>query len=236
MTGATVYHQHDGRFAFHPGPVFANVVLADEINRASPKTQSALLEVMDERRVTVDGRAHDVPRPFLVLATQNPIEMDGTYRLPEAQLDRFLLRLTMGYPDLRTEADILADDGSEPALMSLRPVVSGADVHRMIAIVARTRVAPVLRTYVVELTSATRQLPEVRLGASPRASLSLMRAARARATLAGRGYTTADDVKAVAHAVLGHRLLLSSQAALNNTTSDQLIDDVINAVRVPTTT
>jgi MoxR-like ATPase len=234
VTGATVYHQHDGRFAFHPGPVFANVVLADEINRASPKTQSALLEVMDERRVTVDGQPHDVPRPFLVLATQNPIEMDGTYRLPEAQLDRFLVRLTMGYPDSTTEADILAADGSEPALTTLRPVVSGSDVQRMISVVARTRVAPVLRDYVVALTGATRQLPDVRLGASPRASLSLMRAARARATLAGRGYATADDVKALAHAVLGHRLLLSSQAALSNATTDRLIDDVVRAVRVPT--
>jgi MoxR-like ATPase len=235
VTGATVYHQHDGRFAFHPGPVFANVVLADEINRASPKTQSALLEVMDERRVTVDGHPHDVPRPFLVLATQNPIEMDGTYRLPEAQLDRFLIRLTMGYPDRGTEADILAADGSEPALAALRPVVSAGDVERMIAIVTRTRVAPVLRDYVVELTSATRQLPDVRLGASPRASLSLMRAARARAALAGRAFATADDVKALAHAVLGHRLLLSSQAALSNATTDRLIDDVVRAVRVPTT-
>jgi MoxR-like ATPase len=235
VTGATVYHQHDGRFAFHPGPVFANVVLADEINRASPKTQSALLEVMDERRVTVDGHPHDVPRPFLVLATQNPIEMDGTYRLPEAQLDRFLVRLTIGYPDSTTEADILAADGSEPALATLRPVVSAADVQRMIAVVSQARVAPVLRDYVVALTGATRQLPDVRLGASPRASLSLMRAARARATLAGRGYATADDVKALAHAVLGHRLLLSSQAALSNATTDRLIDDVVRAVRVPTT-
>ena len=187
VTGATVYHQHDGRFAFHPGPVFANVVLADEINRASPKTQSALLEVMDERRVTVDGHPHDVPRPFLVLATQNPIEMDGTYRLPEAQLDRFLVRLTIGYPDSTTEADILAADGSEPALATLRPVVSAADVHRMIAVVSQARVAPVLRDYVVALTGATRQLPDVRLGASPRASLSLMRAARARADPGGKG-------------------------------------------------
>jgi MoxR-like ATPase len=236
VTGATVYHQHDGRFAFHPGPVFANVVLADEINRASPKTQSALLEVMDERRVTVDGRPHEVPRPFLVLATQNPIEMDGTYRLPEAQLDRFLLRLAMGYPDRRTESDILAVDGSEPALVSLRPVVGAGDVQRMISVVSRTRVAPVLRDYIVELTGATRQLADVRLGASPRASLSLMRAARAKAALAGRSFATADDVKALAHAVLGHRLLLSSQAALSNATTDRLIDDVLRAVRVPTTT
>jgi len=236
VTGATVYHQHDGRFAFHPGPVFANIVLADEINRASPKTQSALLEVMEERRVTVDGRPHDVPRPFLVLATQNPIEMDGTYRLPEAQLDRFLLRLAMGYPDPATEADILEANGSEPALAELRPVVTADDVERMISIVSRVMVAPVLRDYIVELTGATRSLAEVRLGASPRASLSLMRAARASAVLKGRAYATADDVKGLSHSVLGHRLLLSSQAALNRTTTDRLIDDVLRAVRVPTTT
>jgi MoxR-like ATPase len=235
VTGATVYHQHDGQFAFHPGPVFANIVLADEINRASPKTQSALLEVMEEQRVTVDGRPHDVPRPFLVLATQNPIEMDGTYRLPEAQLDRFLLRLSMGYPDPQTESDILALNGAEPMLAQLRPVATAEDVRHMISIVSRVRVAPVLRDYVVELTGATRGLAEVRLGASPRASLSLMRAARARAAISGRGYATADDVKALAHAVLGHRLLLSSQAALNRTTTDRLIDDVLGAVRVPTT-
>jgi MoxR-like ATPase len=236
VTGATVYHQHDGRFAFHPGPVFASIVLADEINRASPKTQSALLEVMEERRVTVDGQPHDVPRPFVVLATQNPIEMDGTYRLPEAQLDRFLLRLAIGYPDRKTEADILAANGAEPALEAMQPVVNADHVRRMISIVSRVRVAPVLRDYVVELTAATRGLAEVRLGASPRASLSLMRAARARAVLQGRGYATADDVKALAPAVLGHRLILSSQAALNRTTTDRLIDDILRAVRVPTTT
>ncbi len=234
VTGATVYHQHDGTFAFHPGPVFAHVVLADEINRASPKTQSSLLEVMEERRVTVDGQPHGVPRPFLVLATQNPIEMDGTYRLPEAQLDRFLVRLAMGYPGREDEADILAADGADAGISRLRPVVTASEVQRMITVVSATRVAPALRDYVVAVTAGTRNLPDVRLGASPRASLALMRTARARATMAGRDYTTADDVKALAQAVLGHRMLLSSQAALSNTTASSLIDDVIRAVPVPT--
>ena len=234
VTGATIYRQHDSSFTFRPGPIFANLVLADEINRASPKTQSALLEVMEERRVTVDGKAHPVPRPFMVLATQNPIEMDGTYRLPEAQLDRFLIRLSIGYPDGPSEAEVLAADGAEHGIATLRPVASAADVQRMVSVVRTIRVAPALRDYIVALAAATRTLPDVRLGASPRASLSLMRAARARAAIAGRDYTTADDVKALAHAVLGHRMVLASQAALNNATTGKLIDDVLRAVPVPT--
>jgi MoxR-like ATPase len=234
VTGATVYNQHDGTFSFHPGPVFAHVVLADEINRASPKTQSALLEVMEEQRVTVDGSPHAVPRPFLVLATQNPIEMDGTYRLPEAQLDRFLVRLTMGYPDADTESEILAADGAEHGISMLHPVATAGDVARMISCVRDIRIAPPLRDYIVSLVAATRTLPDIRLGASPRASLSLMRASRARAAMTGRDYATADDVKALAHAVLGHRLLLSSQAALGSVTPVRLIDDLLRAVPVPT--
>ncbi|MDQ2729721.1 MAG: AAA family ATPase [Actinomycetota bacterium] len=234
VTGATIYHAHDGTFVFHKGPIFANVVLADEINRASPKTQSALLEVMDERRITVEAVTHQVPRPFLVMATQNPIEMDGTYRLPEAQLDRFLVRLAMGYPDAATEAQILGDDGAEEGIAHLRPVVSAGDVQKMIAAVTTVDVAPVLRDYIVAIVATTRKLSEVRLGASPRASLALMRAARARSAMAGRSYATADDVKALAQATLGHRLVLASQAALSNTTAVQLIDETIRAIPVPT--
>ncbi len=234
VTGATVYNQHDGTFSFHPGPVFAHVVLGDEINRASPKTQSALLEVMEEQRVTVDGTPHNVPRPFLVLATQNPVEMDGTYRLPEAQLDRFLVRLSIGYPDASTESDILAADGAELGISMMRAVVSAQDVARMINRVRAIRIAPALREYIVSLVAATRSLPDVRLGASPRASLSLMRASRARASMAGRDYATADDVKALAHAVLGHRMLLSSQAALGSVTTIKLVDDLLRALPVPT--
>ncbi len=234
VSGATIYHAHDGTFVFHRGPIFANVVLADEINRASPKTQSALLEVMEERRITVEAVTHQVPRPFLVMATQNPIEMDGTYRLPEAQLDRFLIRLAMGYPDGATEAQILSDDGAEDGIAHLRPVVSAADVGKMIDAVATVDVAPVLRDYIVAIVATTRKLSEVRLGASPRASLSLMRAARARAAMAGRSYATADDVKALAQATLGHRMILASQAALSNTTAAKLIDDTVRAIPVPT--
>jgi MoxR-like ATPase len=236
VTGATIYHAHDGTFVFHRGPIFANVVLADEINRASPKTQSALLEVMEERRVTAEAVAHAVPRPFLVLATQNPIEMDGTYRLPEAQLDRFLIKLSMGYPDAGTESEILAADGAEHRISTLRPVVSASDVNRMIGAVATVGVAPVLRDYVVAIVATTRKLGEVRLGGSPRASLALMRAARARAAMAGRPYATADDVKALAQATLGHRLVLASQAAMSNTTAAKLIDDTVRAIPVPTAT
>lgn len=236
VTGATIYHAHDGTFVFHRGPIFANVVLADEINRASPKTQSSLLEVMEERRVTVEAVTHSVPRPFMVMATQNPIEMDGTYRLPEAQLDRFLVRLAMGYPDAATEAEILADDGAEGGIVSLRPVVSASDVERMIEAVATVTVAPVLRNYIVAIVATTRNLSEVRLGASPRASLALMRAARARAAMAGRPYATADDVKALAQATIGHRLVLASQAALSNATAAKLIDETIRTIPVPTAT
>jgi len=234
VTGATIYHAHDGTFVFHQGPVFANVVLADEINRASPKTQSALLEVMEERRITVEAVTHGVPRPFLVLATQNPIEMDGTYRLPEAQLDRFLIRVSMGYPDAGTEAQILSDDGAEHGIARLRAVVSAADVRRMIEAVSTVEVAPVLQDYIVAIVASTRTRREVRLGASPRASLALMRAARARAAMAGRFYATADDVKALAQATLGHRLVLGPQAALSNTTASKLTDEIIRSTPVPT--
>jgi MoxR-like ATPase len=234
VTGATVYHAHDGTFAFHRGPIFANVILADEINRASPKTQSALLEVMEERRVTVEAVAHAVPRPFLVMATQNPVEMDGTYRLPEAQLDRFLVKLSMGYPDAGAESAILAADGADRDIRGLRPVASAADVERMIAAVAAVEVAPVLRDYIVAIVASTRKLGEVRLGGSPRASLALMRAAKARAAMAGRAYATADDVKALAQATLGHRLVLASQASLTGTSASKLIEDTVRAVPVPT--
>jgi MoxR-like ATPase len=234
VTGAAVYHQYESTFRFHPGPVFANVVLADEINRASPKTQSALLEVMEERRVTVDGVTYPVPRPFIVLATQNPVEMDGTYRLPEAQVDRFLMRISVGYPELEAEAAILAEDGAAPGIDRLRPVASAADIEYLIRLVAEVQVGPAVRNYIVRLTAATRQSNDVRLGASPRASLALMRAARARAAIAGRDFVTADDVKAMIHPVLNHRVLLSSQATLGGTTVDRLIDKVLAGVPVPT--
>jgi MoxR-like ATPase len=234
VTGATVYHQHDATFRFRPGPVFANVVVADEINRASPKTQSALLEVMEERAVTVDGVTHPVPRPFIVLATQNPVEMDGTYRLPEAQVDRFLMRIAVGYPDAEAESAMLAEDGAAPGIEVLEPAASEADVRRLIGLVAGVAVAPALRQYIVGLAAATRRLPEVRLGASPRASLALMRAARARAAMAGRPYVTADDVRALIAPVFGHRVLLSSPATVSTATVERVLDKALAAVPVPT--
>jgi MoxR-like ATPase len=234
VTGAAVYHQHDAMFRFHAGPIFANIVVGDEINRASPKTQSALLEVMEERVVTVDGVAHPVPRPFIVLATQNPIEMDGTYRLPEAQVDRFLMRIAVGYPDLAAESAMMAEDGAAPGIELLRPVVSGSDIRQLIATVASVEVASPLREYIATLASATRRRPEVRLGASPRASLALMRAARARAAMAGRPFATADDVKALLRVVLGHRVLLAPSASLSTTGVEQVLAGVMAATPVPT--
>ncbi|MBO0894509.1 MAG: MoxR family ATPase [Acidimicrobiales bacterium] len=234
LTGSMVYHQHDEEFRFHPGPVFANIVLADEINRASPKTQSALLEVMQERHVTVDGRPHQVPRPFLVIATQNPVEMDGTYRLPEAQLDRFLLRLSIGYPSPEAEAAVLDHEAQEPSVDRLQTVVGANDVLQMGELAGRVHADPRLRDYVIGLAAHTRRLPEVRLGVSPRGSLSLLRAARANAALSGRAYVTADDVKALAAPALAHRLILNPQAQLAGTTAESVVAATLQAVPVPT--
>jgi len=236
VTGSTVYRQHDGAFVFHPGPVFAHVVLADEINRASPKTQSALLEVMEERRVTVDGEPHPVPRPFVVLATQNPVEMDGTYRLPEAQLDRFLLRTALGYPDRTAEIEVLENEGDGPTVERLRPVLTAEQVAATIAGVQRVHVAPVLRGYVVDLVADTRGHADLRLGASPRASLGLLRAARAYAAVAGRPHVTADDVQALAEPVLAHRLVLAPQAQLAGRTAAAVVRELVDRVPVPTST
>ena len=214
VTGGLVYDQSQGTFDFRPGPVFANVVLADEINRASPKTQSALLEVMEERHVTVDGAGYDVPRPFVVIATQNPVEQEGTYRLPEAQLDRFLMRTTLGYPDHDDEVDVLRmlADGLRPE--DLSPVMSPADVRTMIQVAESVHVEDAIRSYVVRLCAATRTLPELRLGVSTRGALALVRTARALAAAQARPFVTADDVRIVAPAALGHRMLLTPEAEL----------------------
>jgi MoxR-like ATPase len=233
VTGVTIYNQPDHRFEFHPGGVFANIVLADEINRASPKTQSALLEVMEERRVTVDAKPYDVPRPFIVVATQNPIEMDGTYRLPEAQLDRFLMRISVGYPDASAERTILAGHHQGSLVDQLRPVLSLARVEAMVAEVAQVHVSEPLADYIIALTAATRNLPEARLGASPRGSIALMRASRAWAAASGRDYVVPEDVKALASCVLAHRLILQPEAELRGTTAAELIDRVLATVPVP---
>ncbi|MGD0240130.1 MAG: MoxR family ATPase [Streptosporangiaceae bacterium] len=233
VVGVSVYHPGGNRFEFHPGPVFANVLHADEINRASPKTQSALLEVMEERQVTVDGRAHPVPRPFLVIATQNPVDLTGTYPLPEAQLDRFLMRLSVGYPDHQAEVSLLTAGRARPSADALPPVLAAEEVAAMVALAEAVSLAPALADYVVRLTAATRQAPGVRLGASPRASLALVAAARVRAAACARGYVVPDDVKALAGPVLAHRLVLTPEAELRGQSAARVVEDTLAAVPVP---
>jgi MoxR-like ATPase len=210
VVGTNVYDQREGRFQFRPGPVFANVVLFDEINRASPKTQSGLLECMGERRVTVDVHTHELARPFLVLATQNPIEYEGTYPLPEAQVDRFMVRISLGYPDLAAEAAMLAGHAAGDLVAELAPVASAADVLAAQDAAAAVAVTPALRDYIVRLLWRTREDSRVDLGASPRAGLMLLRAAKARALIHGRDHVLPDDVQALAEPVLAHRLLLGA--------------------------
>lgn len=233
VTGVTIYDQATQEFRYHQGPVFANIVLADEVNRASARTQSSLLEAMEERQVSVDGVTHPLPRPFMVIATQNPIDMDGTYPLPEAQLDRFLVRTAIGYPDLGAELEILFNrNGTEP-WAQLRPVLSLGDAAAMVALVPHVHVAPEVGRYLVEVVAATRQLADVRLPASPRGSVSLLRAARARALVQGRSFVTPDDVKALAQPVLAHRLVLTPDAVLAGRTAADVLQRAVASVPVP---
>lgn len=234
ITGVSVFRQTSGTFEFLPGPVFAHIVVADEINRASPKTQSALLEVMEERRVTVDGVAHPVPRPFIVIATQNPVDMSGTYPLPEAQLDRFLMRLSLGYPDHASEVTV-AGGGPELAVAEQLPVIATARHVDEFARFVRTRVhvAEPVVDYAVRIVAATRTSPLVRLGAGPRGSVALVRAARVRAAAAGRTYAVPDDVRTLAPAVLTHRLLLTPDAELADTTASDILDAALTSVPAP---
>lgn len=232
VTGISIWNQARGTFEFKQGPVFSNIVVGDEINRASPKTQSALLEVMEERQVTVDGVPHAVPRPFVVVATQNPIEMDGTYNLPEAQLDRFLLKMSIGYPDLAAESDIvISRHGGPPPVLD--PVISIEEVTRMVAVTGRIRLDPELVHYAVGLVHATRQSADVRLGASPRGSLGLLRAAQSLAAAEGRTFAIADDVKRLAVPVLAHRLLIAPEAQLRGVTAERVIGELLTSVAVP---
>jgi MoxR-like ATPase len=234
VVGVSIFHPATGAFQFHPGPVFANIVLGDEINRASPKTQSALLEVMEERRVTVDGHAYPVPRPFMVIATQNPVEMGGTYPLPEAQLDRFLMRLGIGYPDHTAEVSVLVHTRRDSLVDTLDWAMSSpADIAAMVEYASVTRMAPPLLDYVVNLVAATRCAADVRLGGSPRASVALMRAGRVRAAAQGRGYVVPADIKSLAVPVLAHRLVLTPEAQLRGRTSVDVIQDVVSTVAVP---
>ena len=213
VTGVSVFHQGSSSFEFHPGPVFAHVVLADEINRASPRTQSALLEVMEERTVTVDGITHVVPLPFLVLATQNPIEMDGTFPLPEAQLDRFLMSVSIGYPDLAAEVRVLANSHKGLRVDELEAIGNADDIRRMIAMARSVHVEHPVMEYVVRLVAATRSAPGVRLGASPRGSVGLLRAAQVSAAMDGRTYVAPADIQRLAVPVLAHRIVLADVEA-----------------------
>jgi MoxR-like ATPase len=232
VSGVTIFNQASRGFEFHPGPVFANIVIADEINRASPKTQSALLEVMEERRVTVDGVPHPVPQPFLVVATQNPVEMDGTYRLPEAQLDRFLVKLSVGYPSEEVEIEVLRG----AALRSpdaLEPVTDTATVLEMVRMATRVHIADPLYGYAVRLAAATRNHPQVRVGVSPRGVIALTRAACAYALIHGRGYVLPEDLKTLVEPVFAHRVLLSADAQLRGVTAAEVLDDAVRSVAVP---
>lgn len=233
ITGVMVYHQNAERFQFHPGGIFANVVLADEINRGTPKTQAALLEVMAERRVTVDSVAQAVPRPFLVVATQNPIELEGTYRLPEAQLDRFLMRISVGYPDLESEMRVVMGDCAGVNPDELKPVLSIEDVQRVIDEVRKSHLAPEIVNYAVRLAASSRTHPEVRYGASPRGSIALIRAAQALGATYGRDFVTPDDIKDVAHPVLDHRLVLTPDAELNQRQTADIVDELLSATAAP---
>jgi MoxR-like ATPase len=233
VTGVTVYHQKDEQFTFHPGAVFANIVVADEINRGTPKTQSALLEVMSERRVTIDAVSHEVPRPFMVLATQNPIEMAGTYRLPEAQLDRFLMRLSVGYPDLDAEVLVIMSDCAGVTADDLSPVVDIGTLREAIRTVRRSHLERDIVKYAARLAAATRSHAAVRFGASPRGSIALVRTAQALAAIDGRAFVTPDDIKDVAVPVLAHRLILTAEAELNQRGTEEVLDEVLAATPAP---
>ncbi len=233
ITGINFYNQKSGAFEFRAGPLLANIVLADEINRATPRTQSALLEAMEERQITVDGATMPLPAPFAVLATQNPIELEGTFPLPEAQLDRFLLRLRMGYPDEREEDAILQRFAADNPLDALAPVIDAADLARMAAALPAVRCEASVRGYITRITRATRDHTAVELGASPRATLALFRAARALAAIRGRDYLLPDDVKQVAVPVLSHRIMLSSQSRLRGRDAESLVREVLDEQPVP---
>jgi MoxR-like ATPase len=236
VTGVSVYNQNTREFEFKPGAIFANIVVGDEINRASPKTQSALLECMEERQVTVDGVTYELESPFMVIATQNPIEMEGTYPLPEAQRDRFTARIALGYPSADAELEMIDTHGAGSPLDYLEPVTDDLEVAKLIAGVRQIHVADAVRRYAVDIVTATRQHPDFRLGASPRATLHLLRAGRAVAALEERDYVLPDDLQALAEPVLAHRLLLSADAQLARRPVTAALADILAAVPVPAAT
>lgn len=236
ITGGMVFDQRNATFEFHQGPIFSNIILADEINRASPKTQSALLQVMEEGQVTVDGTTHDVPRPFIVLATQNPIEQEGTYRLPEAQLDRFMVKLGMGYPDHDAEVEMLRSVGAGYRPSDIQPIVAVSDVSEMISAVRSVHLEDSIRSYIVRLCAYTRSVvdsPELRLGVSPRGAVALMAMGRAMAAAQARNYVNVDDIRNVAPYVMSHRLLLTPEAELQGIKPLDIVGRALDAVPAP---
>jgi MoxR-like ATPase len=233
VTGVQVYDSGKREFVFHPGAVFANIVLGDEINRASPKTQSALLEVMAERQVTVDSVPYLVPRPFIVIATQNPVEHGGTYDLPEAQLDRFMMRTMVGYPDHDAEVEVVTNGTQGKTPEQLRPVMTTNDMLQMTQIASQVYLAPPITSYIVTITAATRSMPELRLGVSPRGSLAVAQAAQAYAAAQGRSFVTADDVKTIVPFVLSHRTILRPETELQGRTAEDLLQTILTSVPVP---
>ncbi|HZK49524.1 MAG TPA: MoxR family ATPase [Thermoleophilia bacterium] len=233
VTGVNIFSQKTGEFEFRPGPIFANVVLADEINRASPKTQSALLECMQERQATIDSCTYPISAPFMVIATQNPIEYEGTFPLPEAQLDRFMLRISVGYPARDDESSMLEDQTSRDPIADLRPILDSGQLLGLIESTRRVRATKAIRDYVVALMDATRSAPDFYLGASPRAGIGLVRAAKAGALLDGRDFVTPQDVKDLAVRVLSHRVILSPDGRLHGRTTASVIEKILDTVPVP---
>ncbi len=233
VTGVSVYNRDSREFEFRPGGVFANIVVGDEINRASPKTQSALLECMEERQVTVDGTTYELNAPFMVIATQNPIEMEDTYPLPEAQRDRFMARVSMGYPVQRSELAMLDSHSAANPLDDLEPVTDSAEIAKLVDTVRTVHVSPAVKQYAVDITSATRRSPDLRLGASPRASLHLVRAARAHAALEARDYVIPDDLQTLAVPVLAHRLITGLEAQMGGRGADAVVSSLMRQIVVP---
>jgi MoxR-like ATPase len=233
ITGVSVYNQERRAFEFKPGAIFANIVVGDEINRASPKTQSALLECMEERQVTVDGVTYELGTPFMVIATQNPVEMEGTYPLPEAQRDRFMARVSMGYPGADAELDMIDNHGAASPLDDLEPVTDSREVAKLVDAVRGVHVSETVKRYAVEIVTATRRAPELRLGASPRATLHLIRAARAAAALDDRDFVLPDDIQALAVPVLAHRLLPTAEAQIGRRSAAHVVTDILRRLPLP---
>ncbi|KXK14742.1 MAG: ATPase [Chloroflexi bacterium OLB14] len=233
VTGISIYNQHKQEFEFRAGPIVGQIILADEINRATPKTQAALLEAMEEHQITVDGVTHPLPKPFMVLATQNPIEYEGTFPLPEAQLDRFLLRMRLGYPNILDEIRIMDDQQLAHPLASLQAVVKVEDILQAMQAVKKVYLSNAIKRYIVELSIRTRQSQEVYLGASPRGSLSLARAGQAKAALMGRDHVLPDDIKSLAVPVLAHRIIVSPAARLRDLSSEKIVQEILHATPAP---